>query len=199
MSNHHILLIAGVHRQELEFGQKVIDLLQLQKCPLDMLIIPQGLSNQFDSVMDTLYRRQHEEMYHQIKGHIKKRHSLIIDLHAGCSESFSIDLFSSQAQQYPCLKTEIIKKIIPEARAVNIKANLEIQKDKHLTSYTILPKSIWKNNKFIYVGIEVYLEAYSSGNEADIQRSANMIDYLVQCHINLHAVGTEFDYRLNHR
>lgn len=184
-NKHNVLLIAGVHRQEFAFGQAIVE--KIKHLPIEVLLIPQGISNLAGDYLSAHYRRVHNEMYEQIKAHIKKRHTLVIDLHTGLHQTFGIDLFSDGANLNPCLLTSDLKTISPQVRVISIKENLENKSGRNLTSYTILPKKIWQNKNFLYVGMEIYLQEEGIGTFEEQQDTIKVLNYLVECHQQVHS------------
>jgi len=78
------LLVTGIHREELDFGDQVATLLDREK--IELIRIPQGISHERKGNDPFYYNICHREIYLQLRQQIKSDCRLLIDLHCGLNE-----------------------------------------------------------------------------------------------------------------
>lgn len=155
------LLVIGIHREELAFGVAVAA--GLDRARFDLLRIPEGLSGhhprpdqrfQFDTL--------HRALYLQLLPHIQARHERVIDLHTGldphgpCADIYSRDT----ARLADCLAAA--DDIQPAPRLISL-----LPGDGLTSAETVIPPEIWRNPRFLYVGLEIYLPESGAGRLID--------------------------------
>ena len=155
------LLVIGIHREELAFGEAVAS--GLDRSRFDLLKIPEGLSGRHPRAdqrfhFDTLHRA----LYLQLLPHIQTHHEQVIDLHTGldlqgpCADIFSRDT----ARLVDCLaKADAIQ---PPPRLISL-----LHGDAVPSAETVIPPEIWRNPRFLYVGVEIYLPETGTGRLID--------------------------------
>lgn len=166
------LLVIGIHREELAFGDNVAAGLDLSR--VDLLRIPEGLSGRHPRAdqrfhFDTLHRA----LYLQLLPHVQPRHTVLIDLHAGrdrdgpCADIFSRD-------------TARLAKILVKAKAIQPAPRLIslLPDDVMPSAETLIPPEIWRNPRFLYVGVEIYLSAADAGRPVDHDYARALLNLL---------------------
>ncbi len=155
------LLVIGIHREELAFGEAVAA--GLDRSCFDVLRIPEGLSGhhprpdqrfQFDTL--------HRALYLQLLPHIQSRHERVIDLHTGLDpEGPCADIYSRDTA---CLADSLAKAegIQPAPRLISL-----LPRDGITSAETVIPPEIWRSPRFLYVGVEIYLPETGAGNSVD--------------------------------
>lgn len=155
------LLVIGIHREELAFGEAVAA--GLDRARFDVLRIPEGLSGHHPRAdqrfhFDTLHRA----LYLQLPPHIQPRHERVIDLHTGidpqgpCADIYSRDsarLAESLAR---------VSGIQPAPRLISL-----LPDDAAPSAETVIPPEVWRNSRFLYVGVEIYLPETGVGRPID--------------------------------
>jgi hypothetical protein len=149
--------VIGIHREELAFGAAVAA--RLDRSRFDVLNIPEGLSGQHPRPdqrfhFDTLHR----ELYLQLLPHIQPRHKWLIDLHTGLDpQAPCADIYCRETTG---LADSLSKasKIQPAPRLISL-----LPKDTEPNAETIIPPEIWRNPRFLYVGVEIYLQETGVG------------------------------------
>lgn len=196
----HALLVIGIHREELAFGDQVAKL--LKDSSLDVLRIGEGISSERPS-RDNLfyYKILHDEIYLQLLQGIGRRYSLMIDLHAGIDEtSRCAEVFCRDTEWLYCLRGELSttiqrsRSLVKTFRLTNIVANAEpaehvVQKQNGrklaYSNYSIckthIPEALWANRRFLYVGIEIYLPQPGIGERDDWNYAAAIVNCVQAC------------------
>lgn len=97
------VLILGIHREELAFGEAVAA--GLDPARIDLLRIPEGFSVARPTQDQAFYyRASHRELYGQILCQVRGRYDLVIDLHCGINEpARCADLFSADPALLRCV------------------------------------------------------------------------------------------------
>jgi len=114
------VLVIGVHREELAFGDKVAE--GLDPSSADLLRIPEGLSGRRPR-QDQLfyYETLHRELYHQLAAQIRGRYRLALDLHCGIDEGAPCaDLISRNSDLLARIEERAVRRFgerIPMARS----------------------------------------------------------------------------------
>jgi hypothetical protein len=166
------LLVIGIHREELAFGEAVAA--GLDRGRFDVLKIPEGLSGRHPRAdqrfhFDTLHR----ELYLQLLPHIQPRHTRVIDLHTGldpqgpCADIYSRDtarLAENLAQ---------VDDIQPAPRLISLTPS-----DTTPSAETVIPPEVWRNPRFLYVGVEIYLPEAGAGRQIDRKYACALLNAL---------------------
>jgi hypothetical protein len=161
MSLATTLLVIGIHREELAFGDAVAAGLDRRR--FDVLRIPEGISGRHPRPdqrfhFDTLHRA----LYLQLLPHIQTRHEQVIDLHTGldphgpCADIYSRDT--------AWLAESLAKAggLQPAPRLISL-----LPADGVTSAETVIPPEIWRNPHFLYVGVEIYLPEAGAGRLID--------------------------------
>ena len=182
------LLVTGIHREELKFGDHVAALLHPDT--IDVMRIPKGIPQARTATDDRFYfNTQHREIYLQLRQQTKGRYRLLIDLHCGidetghCADIFCHDrrflacLAAQPAIAEPAASVRLIKIVEPNTNtAVNSRDSI-VDAD----AYTWIPREIWDDDHCTYVGLEVYLQQGNEGTEKDWRFAHNLIDNICTC------------------
>ena len=80
------LLVTGIHRDELGFGDRVATV--LPRGAVEVIRIPQGIPQPRRGPGEQFYSRtEHREIYLQLHQQVRGRYRLMIDLHKGLDET----------------------------------------------------------------------------------------------------------------
>lgn len=175
MSAAPVLLIVGIHREELPFGAAVAARLDARR--IDVLKIDEGLSGRRPRQDERFhYDTLHRELYLQLLPHVRPWHRLMIDLHTGldphapCADLYSrdIDVLAARLARAPPLAPAAprLYALQPEHTAVAPRA----------AAQTVIPTEVWRNPRFLYVGLEVYLPESDSMRAVDVDYARAVID-----------------------
>jgi len=159
-----VLLLIGIHREELEFGRAVAR--GLDRAEIALLEISEGLSGQRPLPGEKFhYDTLHEALYRQLLPHMAGRHRLLVDLHSGSdSQGPSVDLISADTALCARLKAAIAQDESLAAAEIRV---IPLGDAESAHARTVIPREIWDNPDFGYLGIEVYLpENGARHNEA---------------------------------
>lgn len=156
------LLVVGIHREELAFGQAVAAGLA-DADAIDVLAIPDGLPGRHPRPDERFHHDTlHRELYLQLLPHLRG-HRLLIDLHTGLD------------RQGPCadIYCRVPERLAPlAARHAGEQAPRLVRlgtegAERFPGGRTIIPAEIWQNPHCLYVGLEIYLPAPGAGTAAD--------------------------------
>lgn len=183
------LLVTGIHREELGFGDRVSELLDPAR--IDVLRIPCGVSQVPSGPDDRFYfDARHREIYLQLRQQVRGRYRLLIDLHSGLNESGnSADIYCHDERFLRCLRGQIAQ--LPKlqgVRLIKIIAQDEpaVPKDaRSVTAWdarTWIPNAIWQGHRPLYVGVEVYLPTEGEGERADWDYARQVINRIACTH-----------------
>jgi hypothetical protein len=181
------VLVLGIHREELAFGEAVTA--GLDPARIDLLRIPEGVSGARPTQDQAFYyRASHRELYGQILRQIRGRYDLVIDLHCGINEpGRCADLFSADASllQCVCAAARHTPGVTPSpVRPVLLGAGGPPATDAPslpLRAVTVIPEEIWRNPAFSYLGIEVFLPAAGAGSPEDWALARGLINGVIHC------------------
>lgn len=182
------VLILGIHREELAFGEAVAA--GLDPARIDLLRIPQGVSGARPTQDQAFYyRANHRELYGQILRQVRGRYDLVIDLHCGihepgrCADLFSADPLllgcaCSAARRSPGVPPNPIRPVLlggasPSAQDTPVPPPLRAR--------TVIPEAIWNSPRFRYLGIEVFLASPGPGDPQDWALARGLIDAVLGC------------------
>src|SRR6056297_4025909 len=101
------VLVTGVHREELGFGDRVTDGLDTRR--IDLLRIPEGVAQRcVDVNQQFYYETRQRELYLQLHQQVKGRFGLLIDLHSGYDESgTSADVYCRDPALLDCVGCQV--------------------------------------------------------------------------------------------
>jgi hypothetical protein len=188
------LLVIGIHREELSFGEHVAE--QINKQQTQVLRISHGISRQRNpQETHFYYTTRHREIYLQLRQQVKGRYGLIIDLHSGFNESGRCaDVYCHNEDLLDCLDVKTGDGMpLQNVRSAHIVADLNTgcrpsdttrKNDGHFShaiAHTLIPEEVWDNRDFMYVGIEIYLNTGDAGTEEDWIYARNLIGLVLRC------------------
>jgi hypothetical protein len=183
------VLVIGVHREELAFGERVAA--RVSSSTLDVLRIPEGLSGRRPRADQRfLYDTRHREIYLQLLPHVLGRYRLVIDLHTGVDEKGSpcADVLCADARFLACVAPAAEPQLASGCgvRPVLLTAPTRRQAEGRtptdvLRAETALPPKVWDSDAFIYVGVEVYLPQAGEGDAAAWAFAADLMERLIGC------------------
>lgn len=187
------LLVIGIHREELAFGQSVAAM--LNRTRIDVLSIPDGLSGQHPLPDERFrYEMLHRALYLQLIPHVRGRYSLLIDLHTGLDEEGPCaDIYTCTPEQ---LKPPLAGLMSPEAvssgtpRLVRLGHTQASGRATGADGVTIIPPDIRQADDFLYAGIEIYLPQPGPGTADDWLYAAEIINALAGAPEHQAAVST---------
>jgi hypothetical protein len=182
------LLVTGVHREELGFGDRVAALLSTDR--IDVLRIPKGITQRRTGTDEHFYATtEHREIYLQVRQQVRGRYELLIDLHSGIDEAGPCaDVFCRRRPFLGCLAGRIRRAGGMEAiRLIRIAADDESiapEDDDRIvdaSARTWIPRVIWDQASPLYVGLEVYLARAGEGARGDWQFARRVIEAIRSC------------------
>lgn len=182
------LLVTGIHREELSFGDRVSALVDPAR--LDVMRIPRGIPQRRKGPGEQFYSSaQHREIYLQVRQQVKDRYRLMIDLHRGLDETGRCaDVFCHDESFLRCLGARIEK--LPgeyNVRLIHIISSdargVELNDDRvaDAKARTWIPSKISLSKSPLYVGLEVYLPTDSDGKEDDWKFAHTLISEIQAC------------------
>jgi len=168
------LLVTGIHREELGFGDRVSALVDPAR--VDVMRIPHGIPQPRKGPGEEFYSSaQHREIYLQLRQQVKDRYRLMIDLHRGLDETGRCaDVYCHDEEFLRRVGARIEKHrgdddvrlvhiISPDARGVEHDG----KGIAHAEARTWIPSKISLGKSPLYVGLEIYLPTDSDGKEDD--------------------------------
>jgi len=182
------LLVTGIHREELSFGDRVVE--QLDEERIQILRIPQGISHARPG-SDSLfyYNTQHREIYLQLWQQVKGRYRLMLDLHCGLNDAgHCADLYSRDER--------LLQRIAARSKQVGIEGKIRLAKilkdteeikankadgQSVIGARTPIPESLWNDQVPIYVGMEIYLIKEGEGSAEDWLFARDLIELVQAC------------------
>jgi hypothetical protein len=182
------VLIIGVHREEHPFGDAVAA--ALDPSLAEVLRIPEGLSGRRPRQDPLLhYETLHRELYHQVLTQVRGRNGLVRDLHTGLDEAGPCaDVISHNPGLLARMSEEAIARFgEPEGRRRPrpvLLGGAPGHSHLHavLPSRTVIPRDMWNDEDFEYVGLEVYRSAPGVGRPSDRDLALWLIRLGTACH-----------------
>lgn len=166
------LIVIGVHKEELAFGEHVAE--RLDHSQFELLHIANGLSAKRPTPEELeQYLANHTSLYKQIGAHIKPYHRLMIDLHCRRKADVDADIFCADRQildrvQSHCQTRGLVNlrsiQMISDRDAVSIAQD---QSPERLYAKPELPECVWRAQDYCYVGLEIYIGQEGSGEQKD--------------------------------
>jgi hypothetical protein len=191
------VLLVGVHREELAFGDRVAE--GLAVAGLDILRIPEGLSGRRPR-QDQIFHYQtlHRELYRQILAQVAGRYRLAIDLHSGTdAEGPSADLISADWGLLDCAfqgallhfgETQARRLVRPVALAHRQAETDRAGTDRARTegpgeprARTALDPEVWARPDLAYAAIELYLQDPERPDDQAIDLARWAVRALADC------------------
>jgi hypothetical protein len=188
------ILVIGIHREELEFGEQVAR--YLKRHHIDVLRIPKGIPQNRNPAEQFFYHKlRHREIYMQLRQQVVSRYNLVLDLHAGVNTlGHCADVYCHNESLLVCLDKKCMRyPDFPNVHTVHIVAEskLTTQNDKpfmpkhshltHAVAHTLIPPEVWNSREFLYVGVEIYLTAANGGTEDDWSFTRTLIAWILKC------------------
>lgn len=175
------LLVTGIHREELDFGDRVAGLVDPEQ--IQVLRIAHGISNVCSSTGDQFYSdTEHREIYLQLHQQLRGLRGLLIDLHAGADEHGPCaDIYCANASLLSCLARKLGPD--PRVRLVRIVDSPVPGDDTHADALarTRIPRRLWDDPDRLYVGLEIYLAEPGEGGPADWNFTRDLVVNVCQC------------------
>lgn len=167
------LLVIGIHREELAFGQAVAA--TLDRSCIDVLDIPEGLSGRHPRPDQRFhYDTLHRALYLQLLPYARERHRLLIDLHTGLDpQAPAADLYSRDPDRL-ARRLALAPTLNPPPRLYGL-----CQEPRQPRAATVIPREIWDNPRFLYVGMETYLAAPGAGRPVEQAYARQLIEALM--------------------
>lgn len=190
MSGPATLLVIGIHREELAFGQQVAA--GLEPGEVAVLRIGEGLSGRRPRADERFrYDTLHRELYHQLLSHVRKGgYRLVIDLHTGIDrDGPCADIYCRDAALRRCLGEAMGQAHpawLPRTRMLPIcptsREPLKQPPSKVLPyAAGIMPDQVWNNPAFGYAVLEVFLPEHRSQEARDWDYGRGLVRLIAGC------------------
>ncbi len=194
------VLLIGIHREELAFGEAVAA--GLDPGRIALLRIPEGVSGSRPSQDQAFYyRTNHQELYLQVLPQVRGRYDLVLDLHAGVNEAGRCaDFISGDRPLLECLLSathpsddlfapgplghqDCLDRTSGNLRGVLLTDPQTPSRAVAplLRAHTVIPAAIWNNPAFRYLGLEVFLPVAGPGYPADWVFARGLIEQALRC------------------
>ena len=188
------VLVVGVHQRERDYGQNVARI--LSDSDIKMLCIDKGLPQKTEFDGNPLYYSAYlREIYLQLHQQIKKKFGLMIDLHTGINETERCaDIFCSDTKLLDKIDKLLRKNtnndfsddgpihLIKITEKTSRKKNIRRKKPQNIypICHSGIPKCVWKTNKYLYIGLEIYLQNPGKGTEKDWRYGSWLINTILK-------------------
>lgn len=182
------LLVIGIHREELGFGDRVAALLDSDH--IQVMRIPEGISHARTGTDSPFYYNTwHREIYLQLWQQAKGHYRLLIDLHCGlndagrCADIYCRDerMLRRMAQLTSQTKVGERLRLVKILAGSEAKLPAEDSDEIEVRALTSIPEQILSGRSPIYVGLEIYLEEESEGVAEDWHFTRDLIETLQHC------------------
>lgn len=184
-----VALVIGIHHRELEYGQKVADL--LIDSNIQMLRIDEGLPQQMEYGGKSFYYSTYlREIYLQVHQQIKNKIDLLIDLHTGINEAKRCaDIYCNNIRLLDSVHDLLAKKDtnkrFPDSGPVHFiqitdKDTGNEEGRQSPVCHTTIPRLVWTADEYRYVGLEIYLQDPGKGKEADWRYGSRLINTILK-------------------
>jgi hypothetical protein len=185
------LLVIGVHREELAFGERVAAVLAEREdlAGLKLLRIPEGISGQHPrSDQRFHYELLHRAIYRQIQ-ETAGRYRLLIDLHGGeDDEGLCADVICGNPQLLQCVRQQVVTGSCRDfsshahrVRTVQLTRDSLAVAQGATAARTVIPPEVWDSPDFLFVGLEVYLPTQGAGRQQDWAFAAGWVKQIIHC------------------
>jgi len=122
------------------------------------------------------YDTLHRELYLQLLPHVQPWHHVMIDLHTGidphapCADLYSRDIgvLAARLARAPPL--------VPSAPRLFALQPDDATEAPCAAAQTVIPTEVWRNPRFLYVGLEVYLPEADSVRAVDVDYARAVIE-----------------------
>jgi hypothetical protein len=173
-----VLLVIGIHREELDFGKEVSAMINAED--IAVLTIPEGISGRRPRADQLLqYEHLHQRLYTQLLSHVTGQYMALIDLHTGEDQNGpKADLFCADQ----ALREQLEKRIHGDANLLDQRVRLILLDTPGLLhAVTVIPEAIWNNSDFRYIGLEIYLPETKAGRIVACHLTNYLIDITADC------------------
>jgi len=173
------LLLIGIHREELAFGLAVAD--GLNPAQVAVLTIPEGISGKHPQADQQFrYETLHHALYLQLLPHVLNRYQLLIDLHTGFDPlGPSVDLICADAALRSRLEAAIRENAGMAARNIRV---IPLGTGTTAThARTVIPRQVWDNSAFRYVGMEIYLPESAQEQQIATELARKLVLITANC------------------
>ena len=189
------LIIIGAHRDELAFGDKVVEVLDRDQ--VAVLRIPQGIvGDRPRPDQAAAFTRRHQDLYRQILDHIEPQHRLVIDVHCGLGGTArTADVFCHWLEMLSCLETGTASRgSLGTVRGVRLVASTTFDDGadpfpSRPIATSPISEALWRNRNPVYVGLEVYLAEQGAGAPKDWEFARALIADMRICRRELAQQG----------
>lgn len=156
------LLVIGIHREELAFGERVAE--GVDPARADVQRIPDGLSGRHPRADQRFHHELlHAALYEQLLPLASGRYRVLIDLHSGRDrDGPSVDLYCGRPRFCQSLAAALAREGLA-GRGIEVVPLGD-------SVATVIPRRIWDNPRFLYVGMEVYLPDGEQGEAVELAR-----------------------------
>lgn len=180
MSGASALLVIGIHREELPFGEAVAA--GVDRGGIDVLAIPEGIAGRRPRPDECFrYAALHRELYLQLLRHVVGRYALMIDLHNGVDpHGPSADLYCGDDALRAALAEALRGRGGPPVRLIAMGAPARTGASATPYADTVIPERIFRNPAFRYVGIEIYLAQPGRGQPSEWAFARDLIEVVAR-------------------
>jgi hypothetical protein len=182
------LLVIGIHRDELAFGERVATL--VEPAHVDVLRIPHGIDQPRRGPGERFHSRtEHREIYLQLLQEVKGRYRRLIDLHHGFDPSgLSADVYCHDEAYLARLAARLDGRAAAQrVRLVRIASRGERDAGgggagvADAVAATWIPDRVWRGRAPLYVGVEVYLPLERGQDGAGRAFAGELIEAIRAC------------------
>ncbi|MBK1700309.1 hypothetical protein [Thiococcus pfennigii] len=191
------LVVIGVHRDELAFGERVVQ--GLDTAHFAVLRIPEGLlgqrprQDQFEQ-----HLRRHHALYSQIHDQFVPGQRLLVDLHSGLDRrGRCADVLCADPRQLGCIatRTAVADPAGGTVRAIQLIADTALPelREAGVRPWPVarpeIPEAVWGAAEPLYVGLEVYLRRPGTGTPGDWAFARCLLATIADCVLRDRAPG----------
>ncbi len=175
------LLLIGVHKSELAFGDQVARLLG---DAVNVLRVDEGLADA-KPTPDALFHWcvRHKEMYSQVLQRVGRRRGPMIDLHTGLNQAARCaDVYCHNEQFLSFLRHALSLQRESSVRVLPIVTDTSaVTGDTTPVARAYIPPAIWQSSRFLYIGVEVFLPVAGAGEPPDHAFAAQLVRLIIGC------------------
>lgn len=176
------LLVIGMHREELAFGERVAT--GLDPRDVAVLRVEEGLSGRRPRPDERFrYETRHRELYLQLLPLVRGRHRVLIDLHTGLDQTGPCgDVICADPAFLRCIEAAS-RSVTPAGSGAKVRtlALDHAPGGQQPWARTVIPSAVWRSAAFLYVGLEIYLGDGGAGCAAEWDFARGLIDMVGRC------------------